>query len=190
MPNHVHALGIPPVAPQAQTPPEPIDAASVALRIAARREELHRNTPQAVHLAARCVVGFHDTINGSLTTALRSRSESYARGEGTGDRAISLEDICELVEAGGAEGKRGVRAMLAPILSRLDETGSGSDVALAASEFLSEACDIPNALMLGKSDTEIRREANEAREKLRRFEKALDERARLTAPLAAIGARR
>ncbi len=42
------------------------------------------------------------------------------------------------------------------------------------------------ALLLGKTDTEIRREINEARETLRRLEKALDERARITAPVAAV----
>ena len=177
MPNR--AL-FPVAAPVTAPPPSsPLTAADVALVIGSRREELMRLTPAAITLCAASVVAFHDAINGSLTTALRSRSESYAREQGTGKRALTIEDVCELAVAGGAEGARAVRALFAPIISRLDERGGAGDVNLAASDFLREACDVPNALLLGKDDSAIRKEINEAREMLRRAEKSIDERARV-----------
>ena len=92
----------------------------VATNIAIRREPFFREHPGAVDLAAKCTFAFHGTIKGSLTTALRSRDGSYAREQGTGKRALTIEDVCELVTSGGAEGRRAVAALLSPILEHLD----------------------------------------------------------------------
>lgn len=186
MSHHPRLISAAPVTREHHSSPEPITEAVIALNIASRREELHRNTPAAITLSAACVFGFHEEINGSLTTALRSRSESYAREQGTGKRALTWDDICELVLAGGSEGRGAVRALLAPVVAILDGAGAGVDVMDAAAEFLTEACDVPNALMLGKTDTEIRREIREAREKLRVFEQALESRAKVSSRIAQV----
>lgn len=156
--------------------PSPITESDIALNIASRREELHRNTPAAITLSAACVFGFHEEINGSLTTALRSRSESYAREQGTGKRALTWDDICELVIAGGSEGRGAVRALLAPVVAMLDGGGSGADVNEAAAAFVREAADVPNAFLLGRGDVEIDREIREAKEALRILEAARESR--------------
>lgn len=184
MSHHPRLISSAPVAHGLHSSPEPLSESVVALNIASRREELHRNTPSAITLAAAGVFAFHAEISGNLTTALRSRSGSYAREQGTGLRALTVEDICELVTVGGSEGRCAVRALLAPVLAKLDEAGAGDDVVVAAADFLTEACDVPNAIMLGKSGTEINREIREARESLRKLEKAQEARDRMTAPLA------
>lgn len=186
MSNHPRPVVVAPVSRERYSSLEPLTEAVVALNIAGHREELHRNTRPAINLAASCIFAFHEEISGSLTTALRSRSESYAREQGTGKRALTVEDICELVVAGGAEGRNAVRALLAPIVGRLDGSGSGVGVSEAAADFLHEACDVPNALMLGKTDSEIRREIVEARERLRIFEQALESRARVSSRVAQV----
>lgn len=180
--HHGRIIEVAPVA--SHSPASPMTEAEVALNIASRREELHRVNPGAVALSATCVFAFHEEINGSLTTALRSRSGSYAREQGTGHRALTFEDVCELVIAGGAEGRRAVRALLAPVMARLESSGSGIDAMGAAADFLHEACDVPNAMMLGKSSTEVNREIREAREALRVLEQAMETRDRVSAPLA------
>lgn len=168
------------------TSPDPLTQATVSLNIASHREELLRLNPGAVELAAACIFAFHAAINGSLTTALRSRSDSYAREQGTGKRALTVEDLCELVTAGGSEGRSAVRALLAPIIARLDEAGIGTAVNEAAADFAREAADVPSALLLGKGDSELRREIREAKERLRVLEAAVEARERVTARLAAV----
>lgn len=184
--HHHRTIDIAPVTSPRHSSPESVTEAGIALNIASRREELHRNTPAAITLSASCVFAFHEEIHGALHAALRSRSESYAREQGTGKRALTWDDVCELVIAGGAEGRRAVRALIAPVVSVLDGSGSGVAVSDAAAEFLAEAADVPNALLLGKSDSEIRREIREAREKLRVFEAAIEARNKVTAPFVAI----
>lgn len=167
-------------------PSSPITVQTVALNIAGHREELLRLNPGALELAAECIFAFHEDANGSMTTVLASRSGSYAREQGTGKRSLTVEDLCEMVTRGGAEGRSAVRALLAPIISRLDESGLGADLAEAGATFAREACDVTEALMLGKTDTQIRTEIREAREALRVLEAAQAARQRVSAKVAQV----
>ena len=146
--NHPRISGPAPVARERGSSPEPLTESTVSLNIAGHREELLRINPGAVELAAQCIFAFHEDINGSLTTVLASRAGSYAREQGTGKRSLTVEDLCEMVTKGGSEGRSAVRALLAPIVDRLDGvTASGIAIGDAVADFDNEAGDITQAII-------------------------------------------
>jgi hypothetical protein len=185
MPNSVPRINH--VAPVTHSVTASLTPATVALNIASHRDELFRLNPGAVELAAECVFGFHEAVNGSLTTVLPSRAGSYAREQGTGKRSLTLEDVCEMVTRGGSEGRSAVRALLAPIVDRLDGvTASMVGIGDAAADFDAESSDIGQAILRGKTDTDIRREIREAEDKLRILKGAVTAREDITRRLAQV----
>lgn len=186
MPNSGRPREVPPVTRGHQTPPEPLTPATVALNIASHRDELARVNQAAIELSALCVFAFHEEIRGSLSLALQSRSGSYAREQGTGKRSLTMEDICELVTAGGAEGRNAVRALLGPIVSRLDGFVSDMDLNEAGADFARESGDVTDAILRGKTDTEIRREIREAEDQLKVLRAAVTAREDVTRELSRV----
>jgi len=185
MPHSVNRIGQ--AAPVTHGLETSLTPATVSINIASHREELLRVSPAAVELASECVFAFHQDINGSLTTALRSRSGSYAREQGTGKRSLTVEDIAELVASGGSEGRSAVRALLGPILSRLEGAAvPGISVGDAAADFDHESGDITEAILRGRTDTEIQREIREAEAKLEVLKRAVQAREDITRKLAQV----
>ena len=188
--HHPRPIEVPPVTRAGSTPPAALTEATVALNIASHREELLRINPQAISLAASCVFAFHESITGSLTTALKSRSgRSYGREQGVGLRALTVEDIAELATAGGVEGRRAVIALLAPIMDCLEGgPASGLILSEAVADYAREATDVSQALMRGKTDTDILRELNESDERAKVLRNVLQVRRNVTRKFAEITA--
>jgi len=147
---------------------------SVATNIALRRESFFRDYPDAVDLTARCTFAFHESIKGSLAAALRSRPDSYARGQGIGKKALTIEDVCELVTSGGSEGRRAVAALLSPILDRLDSGPAPFQPAgEVVADFTTSAATVSAAFMRGDAAYRVLQHLVEVDAKARALRKVL-----------------
>ena len=169
--------------------PEPITKATIALNIAARRGDLHANTPAAVELAAECLLAFRESINGYITPALRSRDGSYARESTTGKRGLTVDDIAELMAIEGPYRKvarASVLALLSPFWDIFEAPDSACELSEVGADYIRESADVGEALARGMTGTRILKELGEADEKARKLRAVLRARTDSTKALARV----
>lgn len=169
--------------------PEPITQATIALNIAARRQDLHANTPEAVELTAECLMAFRETIKGSITPALKSRDGSYARESTTGKRGLTLDDIAELMTIDGpyrGVARSAVLALLSPPWNMFEEPDPSAELREVGADFIKESSEVGEALARGMTGTRILKELNESDEKSRHLRRVLRARQDATRGLAKI----
>lgn len=159
MPNSVPRIG--PVALDAREPEvlPGVTLTSLVLAIAGRRKEASHESidleAEALEAWRRYVVG-HPGI-------LKSRSETYARGQNCGENAITLSDLCEAIRNGGREGKAAARAVLLVLLRETEpKLGTEESVRHAAENAIKEAGDVTLAVVRAADRKELRREVVES----------------------------
>lgn len=173
------------VPPQSETGPHKLCVATIACNIVNRREELLVDDAVVV-LAAEGYLAFATITAGRTPAVLKDRSPEYARQQRSAKKGLAYEDMCGMALTGGAEGAEAVRALWAPIAAALEERGSGIELCQAAADLAREAQDIPNAMLLGKTEAEIDREMLQLEEAVRIYKRAKQRRREVSAPFAAV----
>jgi hypothetical protein len=94
---------------------------------------------------------------------LKSRSETYARGQNNGENVFTVSDICEAIKNGGREGKASARAGLLRLLRDTEpKVGTEESVRHAAENAIKEAGDVTLAVVRAADRKELRREVVES----------------------------
>ena len=148
-----------------------VSRTSLVLAIAARRKEA---SPESIGLEAEFVEEWRRHAVGH-PGILKSRSETYARGQNIGENVLTVSDLCEAIKNGGREGKAAARAGLLRLLRETEpKLGTDESVKLAAESAIKEAGDVTLSVVRGDDRNTLRKEVVEAIESLQTLHGTLE----------------
>ena len=148
-----------------------VSRTSLVLAIASRRDGA---TPESIGLEAEFIEEWRRFAVGH-PGILKSRSETYARGQNSGQHVLTVSDICEAIKNGGREGKAAARAGLLRLLRETEpKLGTEESVRAAAESAIKEAGDVTLSVVRGDDRQRLRKEVVEAIEGLQVLQATLD----------------